>query len=152
MRAITSAVFVAMLGASSAQAQSATYDGLAFDDAKHRGWYVRFLTGSCSELRYVVCQSGNPHWGEITQRLLAMVPAQRRERFHVRLVLLGRSIGYEWAKENNIRRINNDHIQSWSSDLKRTGDAEQSIGRIESDARALLGGTGEPRRAQAERR
>ena len=152
MRAIITAVFLSALGATSVPAQSVSQAGIAFDDAKHRGWYVRFWTGSCKELR-VICFSGAPYWSEIMQRLLANVPAERQEKLRTRLVLLGQRIGYEWAKENDVRRINNDHIKTWSADLKQNADdPEPAVSRIEQAARALLGGTGDPRPAHAERR
>lgn len=155
LRAIVSAVFLSVLGATSAPAQSVnqvSQDGIAFDDAKHRGWYVRFWTGSCRELRGV-CLSGAPYWGEIMQRLLANVPPQQQEKLRTRLILLGQRIGYEWAKENDVRRINNAHIQTWSSDLKQNvADPEPAVARIEQQARQLLGGTGDPRPAHASRR
>jgi hypothetical protein len=152
LRAVITAVFLSVLGANSAPAQSVSQDGIAFDDAKHRGWYIRFWTGSCRELR-VICLSGAPYWGEIMQRLLANVPAERREMLRTRLILLGQRIGYEWAKENDIRRIDNDHIKTWSSDLKENAaNPEPAVSRIEQQARALLGGTGDPRPAHAARR
>ncbi|MGH7006593.1 MAG: hypothetical protein ACREIP_21820 [Alphaproteobacteria bacterium] len=77
-------------------------------------------------------------------RLLASAPAARREQIRARLVLLGRKIGYEWAKENNVRRIDNGHIKRWSSDLESGGDVEAAVARIEGQARQLLGGTGDP--------
>src|SRR6185369_16833158 len=88
LRAIITAVFLSALGANSVPAQSVSQAGIAFDDAKHRGWYVRFWTGSCKELR-VICFSGAPYWSEIMQRLLANVPAERQEKLRTRLVLLG---------------------------------------------------------------
>lgn len=152
LRAIVTGLLLTVAGASSASAQAVTQDGIAFDDAKHRGWYVRFWTGSCKELR-VICMSGAPYWGEIMQRLLANVPAERQDKLRTRLVLLGQRIGYEWAKENAVRRINNDHIKTWSSDLKLSvADPEPAVTRIEQQARQLLGGTGDPRPAHALRR
>jgi hypothetical protein len=152
LRAIITGLFLSAIGAASAPAQGVSQDGIAFDDAKHRGWYVRFWTGSCKELR-VVCLSGAPYWGEIMQRLLTQVPAQRQEKLRTRLILLGQRIGYEWAKENNIRRIDNNHIMAWSSDLKQNvADPEPAVTRIEQQARQLLGGTGDPRPSHASRR
>lgn len=152
LRAIVTGLFLSVLGATSVSAQQVTQDGLAFDDAKHRGWYLRFWTGSCKELR-VTCLSGAPYWGEIMQRILANVPADRQERLRARLILLGQSIGYEWAKENSIRRINNEHIKSWSEQLKQNAhDPEPAVNRIEQESRALLGGTGSPRPSHASRR
>jgi hypothetical protein len=152
LRAIVTGLFLSVLGATAVPAQQVSQDGIAFDDAKHRGWYVRFWTGSCKELR-VICMSGAPYWGEIMQRLLANVPADRQERLRTRLILLGQSIGYEWAKENNVRRINNDHIKTWSADLKQNvANPEPAVSRIEQESRTLLGGTGSPRPSHAQRR
>jgi predicted secreted protein len=155
LRAIVTGLLLSVAGAASASAQAVTpvtQDGIAFDDAKHRGWYVRFWTGSCKELR-VICMSGAPYWGEIMQRLLVNVPPQQQEKLRTRLVLLGQRIGYEWAKENDVRRINNDHIKTWSADLKQNVAApEPAVARIEQQARQLLGGTGDPRPAHAARR
>ncbi|HEY7610149.1 MAG TPA: hypothetical protein VIF14_13020 [Alphaproteobacteria bacterium] len=152
LRAFIIAVFLSVLGAQSVLAQSVSLDGIAFDDAKHRGWYVRFWTGSCKQLK-VICLSGAPYWSEIMQRLVANVPAERQEELRTRLILLGQRIGYEWAKENDIRRINNDHIKTWSADLKQSAaNPEPAVARIERAARTLLGGTGDPRPAHAERR
>jgi len=154
LRAIVSGLsglFLTVACATVVPAQQVTRDGIAFDDAKHRGWYVRFWTGSCKELK-VICLSGAPYWSEIMQRLLANVPADRQERLRTRLVLLGQSIGYEWAKENAIRRIDNGHIKSWSADLKRNAhDPEPAVSRIEQQSRALLGGTGQPQPSHATR-
>jgi hypothetical protein len=155
LRAIVTGIFLSVLGATAAPAQSVnqvSQDGIAFDDAKHRGWYVRFWTGSCKELRGI-CMSGAPYWGEIMQRLLVNVPAQQQDRLRTRLILLGQRIGYEWAKENDIRRINNDHIKTWSSVLKQNeSNPEPAVSQIELQARQLLGGTGDPRPAHASRR
>lgn len=152
LRAIIIGLFLSALGATSVPAQGVTQDGIAFDDAKHRGWYVRFWTGSCKELR-VICLSGAPYWSEIMQRLLVNVPGGQRDILRTRLILLGQRIGYEWAKENDVRRINNDHIKTWSSDLEaNVANPEQAVTRIELQARALLGGTGDPRPAHASRR
>ncbi len=155
LRKIVSGLFGLVLSvacASAVPAQQVSQDGIAFDDAKHRGWYVRFWTGSCKDLK-VVCMSGAPYWGEIVQRLLAGVPAERKEQLRTRLILLGQSIGYEWAKENAVRRINNEHIKSWSADLKQNRhDPEVAVARIEQQSRALLGGTGQPRPSHALRR
>ena len=155
LRAIVTGILLSVLGVTSAPAQSVnqvSQDGIAFDDAKHRGWYVRFWTGSCKELRSI-CMSGAPYWGEIMQRLLTNVPPQQQEKMRTRLILLGQRIGYEWAKENDVRRINNDHIKTWSSELKQNvSDPEPTVTRIEQQARQLLGGTGDPRPAHAQRR
>lgn len=160
LRKIITGLFSAFIGLSAAagiasaqaQAQTASYDGLAFNDAKHRGWYVRFWNGSCAELRGVICMSGAPHWGEIMQRLLVSVPAERRTQVQTRLVVLGRTVGYEWAKENDIRRIDNGHIKRWTNALKQTADVEATVAGIEAESRQLLGVAADPMRGYARTR
>ena len=155
LRKIIIGVFTAAVGFSAiaataaAQVQTATYDGLSFNDAKHRGWYVRFWNGSCGELRGVFCMSGAPYWGEIMQRLLVNVPAERRAQIRTRLVVLGRTVGYEWAKENDIRRIDDSHIKRWTSALKKAGDVEPAVASIEAESRQLLGIAADPMRGYA---
>lgn len=152
MRALFAGLALSVLGAAAAPAQNVVQDGIAFDNAKHRGWYIRFWTGSCKQLR-VFCMSGAPYWSAIVERLLAGVPVERRERMRARLVLLGQRIGYEWAKENDIRRIDDSDIRRWSSDLQRnTANPEPAVLRIEQQARQKLGGTGDPRPAFARQR
>ena len=151
LRAIISGLFLVFAGATSVSAQSVSQDGISFDDAKHRGWYLRFWTGSCKDVP-VICFSGAPYWGEIMQRLLVNVPPQQREKMRTRLVVLGQRIGYEWAKENNVRRIDNGHIKAWSSELQQAvNNPEPTVTRIEQQAHQLLGGS-QPRPSHASRR
>lgn len=133
---------VALLAAtpSGLRAQSAEvpYDGLAFDDAKHRLWYARFWTGRCTGLSLFVCFSGQPYWNETMKTLVAGAAPERREAFRARLFQLGRKIGHEWAKENDIRKISTDDIRSWYALLDKTEDHEAAIARIEAEATRLL--------------
>jgi hypothetical protein len=151
LRAIIAGILLSVLGATGVPAQGVTDGGITFDSATHRAWYVRFWTGSCREVRSL-CLSGAPYWGEIMQRLLAHVPADRREQVRARLIVLGQRIGYEWAKDNDIRRIDDGDIQRWSADLKRNiAHPEPAIARLEQKVRGRLGGTGDPRPSYARR-
>jgi len=133
---------IAMLAAlpSDVRAQSADvpYDGLSFDDAKHRLWYARFWTGKCTGLSFFSCFSGEPYWNETMRRLLAKAPAERRSALAARLLDLGRRIGHEWAKENDVRKISTDHIRTWYILLDEAKDAEAAIAQIESEAARAL--------------
>jgi hypothetical protein len=115
------------------------YEGLAFDDANHRLWYARFWTGHCTGLSFFVCRSGAPYWHETTRRLVAAAPAERRGALAARLFALGRAIGHEWAKENDIRRISTDHVRAWYAKLEKS-DGETAIASIEAEAARLLAG------------
>ena len=140
MRWRHSLLFIALLAAAPARAQEADvpYQGLSFDDAKHRLWYARFWTGKCTGLAFYECRSGEPNWNETTRRLATTAPAERRAALSARLLKLGRSVGHEWAKENDVRRISTDHIRTWYIVLDEAKDAEAAIAQIESEAARAL--------------
>jgi hypothetical protein len=126
--------------ATRAQDAGVPYEGLAFDDAKHRLWYARFWTGKCTGLSFFTCFSGKPYWNETVRSLLAAAPAERRAALAARLHQLGRRIGHEWAKENDIRKISTDHIRAWYAALEKGGDSDAVVARIEAEAARLLAG------------
>jgi len=132
------ALVAALPHAARAEHVPVPYDELAFVDAKHRLWYARFWTGHCTGLSFFVCRSGAPYWHETTRRLVAAAPAERRPAFAARLLALGRKIGHEWAKENDIRRISTDHIRVWYALLEKAADGEGAVARVETEAAALL--------------
>ena len=137
-RLIVAAFLAAAPCGAHAQGAEVPYDGLAFDDAKHRLWYARFWTGRCTGLAFYECRSGVPFWHETMRKLLATVSAERRQAFSARLHQLGRKIGHEWAKENDIRKISTDHIRSWYTLLDGAKDNEAAIAQIEAEATKLL--------------
>ena len=132
------ALVAALPQAARAEHLPVPYDELAFDDAKHRLWYARFWTGHCTGLSFFVCRSGAPYWHETMRRLVAQAPAQRRTALAARLLALGRRIGHEWAKENDVRRISTDHIRVWYALLAKAADGEGAVARVEAEAAALL--------------
>lgn len=116
------------------------YDGLSFDDPGHRRWYARFWTGECRDLSLFVCLPGRPYWHETMRRLAATASPERRQVVTQRLFLLGKRIGHEWAKANDVRKISTDHIRAWYRELDAGGDPEPLIARIEAEATRLLAG------------
>lgn len=132
------AILAALPFAAHAEHVPVPYDGLAFDDGKHRLWYARFWTGHCTGLSFFVCRSGAPYWHETMRRLVASAPAGRGPALAARLFALGRRIGHEWAKENDIRKIGTDHIRVWYALLEKAADGEAAVARVESEAAALL--------------
>jgi hypothetical protein len=131
-------LLIAMLAAApfAARAQDAEVldHGLTFENAKHRLWYARFWTGKCTGLAFYECRSGDPNWNETTRRLVTTAPAERRAALSARLLKLGRSVGHEWAKENDVRKINTDHIRTWYILLDEAKVAEAAIALVESEA------------------
>ena len=142
MRWLRGLIVIAMLAApAGARAETADvpYDGLTFNNAKHRLWYARFWTGHCTGLSLFVCFSGKPYWNETMRRLVAAASPEQRPALTARLFELGRKIGYEWAKENDIRRINTDHIRAWYARLEKS-DSDTALAAIEAEAARLLAG------------
>ena len=125
--------------AATAQSADVPYEGLTFDDANHRLWYARFWTGHCTGLSLFVCFPGKPYWNETMKTLVAAAPAERRREFAARLLQLGRKVGHEWAKENDIRKISTEHIRAWYAKLDKATDNEAAIADIEAEASRLLG-------------
>jgi hypothetical protein len=144
VRRLRRLVVIAVLAAAPfgvrAQTVDVPYDGLAFDDAKHRLWYARFWTGNCGRLSLFTCFPGQPYWNETMRRLVASAPAERRQALAQRLLQLGRRIGHEWAKENDVRKISTDHMRAWYAKLEKAGDGETAIASIEAEAARLLAG------------
>jgi hypothetical protein len=139
LRALAAAAILAGLPvAAQADHLPVPHEGLAFDDANHRLWYARFWTGHCTGLSFFVCRSGAPYWHETLRRLAAAAPDGRRAALSARLFALGRKIGHEWAKENDVRKISTEHIRVWYALLDGTVDGEAAIARVETEAAALL--------------
>lgn len=116
------------------------YEGLAFADANHRRWYARFWTGNCGELSLFVCFPGRPYWHETMRKMTADAAPERRPALSTRLLALGRRIGHEWAKENDVRKISTEDIRRWYRELEKADNAEDAIARIEAEAERMLAG------------
>jgi hypothetical protein len=81
LRWLRGLIVIAMLAApAGARAETADvpYDGLTFNNAKHRLWYARFWTGHCTGLSLFVCFSGKPYWNETMRRLVAAASPEQR--------------------------------------------------------------------------
>ena len=86
--------------------------GMQFEDREHRLWYeVRFWTGKCTKgLSW--CFSGRD-WYDVMSSVLERTPAAERDATCARLFDLGKRIGHEWARDNDIRRISTRDLKSW---------------------------------------
>jgi hypothetical protein len=121
------------------------YAGLSFDHDKHRAWYGRFWTGSCEGLSTGLfspdgCFGGRPYWDDTLAQALEGVPPQDQGRLRNRLWALGRMIGHEWARDNDVRRIDSNDVEAWGNLLKTSSDLEATIDLIEAEADEKLAG------------
>jgi hypothetical protein len=138
VRLLVPVLALVLAGALRAQSPEVPSDGLVFADDKHRKWYARFWTGRCDDLGFLVCFPGSPNWNETTRRLVAAAASDRRADLRQRLLALGRLIGHEWAKENDVRRISTADLRAWNAELDKGGDADAALGHVEAEARQKL--------------
>lgn len=109
------------------------YAKLVFASSDHRAWYGRFWTGKCDGLSFwqsIRCQPGEPAWNELVDRTLARVPAGHRPYLRYVLWRLGRLIGFEWAKDNVVRKIDTDELRTWFGWLDKDRDVDGALNRI----------------------
>jgi hypothetical protein len=118
----------------------AAYRGLTFVNAIHERWYHRFWTGTCEGLPVFSCFSGRPFWGDTMSKILHKVVADRRPVFTVKLCTLGRRVGYEWAKENNIRTIDTKLVVGWTQRLESALEPESEVDAIRAEVDQRLTG------------
>ncbi|MEQ8409386.1 MAG: hypothetical protein RKH07_14035 [Gammaproteobacteria bacterium] len=83
-------------------------------------------------------------WQDVETQLLQGTPVSERPGLQSRLTELGVVIGSEWAKDNDVRLINNRLLALWGSTLQLMVGPEQqllAIEEIERDIDLLLLGT-----------
>jgi hypothetical protein len=117
------------------------YAKLVFDSDDHRAWYGRFWTGTCDGLSFwqsIRCQSGEPDWSQLVDRTLARAPAARRPYLKFYLWRLGRLIGFEWARDNDVRKIDTGTLQIWFDWLDHDGDVMHALTRVSNAAHEAL--------------
>jgi hypothetical protein len=130
---------------------------MEFDDNLHRAWYRRFWTGDCRDVKDesfwegVKCKGGkrgstNPreqYWYDTVDRCLQKLAPAERGPVRFRLWELGRLVGHEWARTNDIRKIDSKDIKDWGKTLiEAKAEAlrpiiesifEKAVSQLESD-------------------
>ncbi|MEM0943185.1 MAG: hypothetical protein AAGI70_04480, partial [Pseudomonadota bacterium] len=109
------------------------------DDDLHAQWYERFWTGDCGDLPWWWCLVDAPDWPETVAELSARHGAALDPGLAARLCLTGERLGYEWARANDIRRIDSDDLKAWRKALLATDDIAAEIASLEARATARLG-------------
>lgn len=74
-------------------------------------WYCRF-------------QEGVPFfdgWEKITQAVVEKFPEHERKQRLEAMHKLGLKIGYEWSRDNRVRKVNTDMLRAWGRDLRKAG-------------------------------
>lgn len=103
---------------------------------------------SDEEKWYRVFQEGNfliGGWQDIMRDVLQVFPPEEQPRQRDRLAVLGERIGREWARDNDIRRIDDGKLRHWGSLLRQAGRKRvpevmlATIHRIDQEVNHLLG-------------
>lgn len=98
-----------------------------------RKWFHRF-------------QEGVPFfdgWKKITQAVVAKFPEHEREKRMAAMQALGIKIGYEWSRDNQVRKVNTDMLRAWGKDLRKAGaeshvQLAQVLYKIDNEMNELL--------------
>lgn len=72
---------------------------------------------------FKVFQEGNflsDGWQEISAEILAKTPPDQRQTQRIALENLGRKIGMEWSRPNDVRKVDSAMLQEWGGILKKT--------------------------------
>jgi len=96
-------------------------------------WYQTFWEGT-------VFTDG---WHDITEDILISMPEVQRAGYKEYLRELGEKIGREWAKDNEVRRIDNSKLMEWGDRLKGTAADEPAalvevIRNINNEVESIL--------------
>lgn len=102
-------------------------------EAEHEEWVRKFYKGS-----WVV-----DGWNDRVKELTSGLDASDATEVKAGLDELGILISHEWAKDNDVRKINTDHLKAWGARLKDekakgTSHLQAAIKTIAEEARALL--------------
>ena len=97
---------------------------LSFDNTEHRLWYRRFWTGECAS-SLALCFEGkagarsadDTFWLDIVDLLTEDLDSCEKSALRVKLWRLGREIGFEWSRDNSIRRIDTSDLMNWGGRL-----------------------------------
>jgi hypothetical protein len=82
--------------------------------ARERQWFETFQKGTFYARG----------WKDITAEILAKAPSETKDDLRKRLEDLGFKIGREWSKNNDIRKIDNEMLKRWGSQLQQTAERE----------------------------
>lgn len=82
-------------------------------------------------------------WHDITEDILTSIPEDQRNDYKEYLKELGEKVGREWAKDNEVRRIDNSKLMEWGDRLKGIAADEPAalaevIRNINSEVESIL--------------
>ena len=126
---------------------------LSFAHDKHRLWYMRYWDGKCRTLSTSLlsdaCNESEPGWNQVVGDFVRQGQRERLAEVLARSCKLGELVGYEWAKDNNVRCIHSTGANSLTT-LKAIAtektDILDRLARMEARARSMCGALRPPAR------
>jgi hypothetical protein len=58
---------------------------------------------------------------KITRAVVEKFPEYEREKILAAMQSLGIKIGYEWSRDNRVRKVNTEMLRAWGRDLRKAG-------------------------------
>ncbi len=83
--------------------------------------------------------AGKAYWEDTMTRTLAKVSDKERSVLRNRLFVLGRRVGHEWARDNDVRKIDTGDLKRWGASLKSAVNSDSVLTVIERKAMKKLG-------------
>ncbi|MET0338486.1 MAG: hypothetical protein ABW063_12095 [Caulobacter sp.] len=114
-------------------------DGLSYERPEHPVWYRRFWTGECGGLPLYRCKPGSPNWNDVTSQMMARAAPAVRTAVRLKACKLGQVIGYEWARDKPIRRIDTAALKDLLKLLNETQDVSAGLDRVDRRVKELMG-------------
>ena len=126
---------------------------LTFAHDKHRLWYSRYWNGKCEGLSTSLfgdaCSESEPGWNQAVTVLVRQSPPARAGELLAKACKLGELVGYEWAKDNNVRCIHttgSNSLSALNALLKEQGDIFDRLARAEARASSMCASLRPPAR------
>jgi hypothetical protein len=102
-------------------------------DSDQLKWYQRFNEG-------VLFFDG---WQDISQSIISQYPIERQKEVRRFIQRMGIIIGTEWSKDNDVRKIDTDQLDSWGDRLKEAANKDNGylslvLAQIGDEIKTLL--------------
>ena len=112
--------------------------GLKFDTAEHATWYRRFWTGSCKSLPMMQCMPGNPNWNDVVAKLVKRGRPDQAAAITATACRMGQTIGQEWSRERDVRRISTADLKTYMATLDEAPDVTTGLSRVELKVKTAM--------------
>ena len=126
---------------------------LRFSHNKHRLWYLRYWNGKCEGLSKSFlsdgCSENEPGWNSVVNEIMRQAPPGHAGKLRAVACKLGALIGYEWAKDNNVRCIHTfgaNSLGTLNAIIKQKGDVFERLRKVEAKAKSMCRALRPPKR------